>query len=719
MVLRPRGANAEVLPVGETLTLRRWRVPQGGWTAAAVAAFVLLFHAAFYGAWPFIFVAVAPLACVCVSARRAWQAVGLAWGAAAAVWTWNEWFLTPFSATGVMVLAVWQGLTVALALVSARWWHRRWHVPLTWALPANWVAAEYLRMLGPLGLPIGPLALCCHGQLWMVQVADLGGLYALSFPIGMVNGLVADWWRARTGAGKLSGRALIVAGASTVAVWVGVAGYGAYRLAEAPRAMRPGPVVSVVQPDVVYGSGIAEGFDPGLLLKQLQELSEIAARQTPPPSLIVWPEAIGATLDNNPELTSSPFQERRAAALLECGEVDGLSPEERAGLEAGWRNAIATRQQQAEDLAAWVAKLGVPVLLGSRCWLPQAGDAGNDPWVVYNSAVLVRPDDGPTVRQSKRRLFPLFEWLPWPGTPAHRRLRAWLADHVGIPRHYSLTPGQTREIFSLPLIANQGPRSRTNHLAAPLSAAPTLAEAGNHAPPTRCAIALCSETLFPQEYPPPRGAGQADGLQTEQRSPTAESSILGSGTRTPPPSKSVDLLLCLSNPGGFQRNWELPFQFSLLVFRAVEERIAVVQSANTGISGFVKPTGEVFGLVTNAAGQAWTGQGAPELPAIAELVAQRNEQAPNPSPEQAELLRQAIQRIEQLRERVGVVGQSTQSAPTDTRHTLYSQTHDVFAQALLAMLLIGLAGAVYERRQRGIITAAASTKSRSRALPPR
>jgi apolipoprotein N-acyltransferase len=50
-------------------------------------------------------------------------------------------------------------------------------------------------------------------------------------------------------------------------------------------------------------------------------------------------------------------------------------------------------------------------------------------------------------------------------------------------------------------------------------------------------------------------------------------------------------------------------------FRAVEARVGIARSCNTSISGFVKPTGEMYGEVVNARGQSWTGMGAPELAA--------------------------------------------------------------------------------------------------------
>ena len=64
--------------------------------------------------------------------------------------------------------------------------------PLALLLPVTFVAGEFLRLLGPLGVPTGLLALSFHERLWMIQIADLGGIYLVSFAIASVNGALAD-----------------------------------------------------------------------------------------------------------------------------------------------------------------------------------------------------------------------------------------------------------------------------------------------------------------------------------------------------------------------------------------------------------------------------------------------------------------------------------------------------------------------------------------------
>ena len=56
----------------------------------------------------------------------------------------------------------------------------------------------------------------------------------------------------------------------------------------------------------------------------------------------------------------------------------------------------------------------------------------------------------------------------------------------------------------------------------------------------------------------------------------------------------ANLLINITNDAWYGRT-SAPYQhFSMAVFRAVENRRALVRSANTGISGFVDPTGKII-----------------------------------------------------------------------------------------------------------------------------
>ncbi len=58
--------------------------------------------------------------------------------------------------------------------------------------------------------------------------------------------------------------------------------------------------------------------------------------------------------------------------------------------------------------------------------------------------------------------------------------------------------------------------------------------------------------------------------------------------------KRVDFLLNISNDGWFQHLSELPQHFAICTFRAVENRVGIARTVNTGISGFIDPNGRAY-----------------------------------------------------------------------------------------------------------------------------
>jgi apolipoprotein N-acyltransferase len=308
-----------------------------------------------------------------------------------------------------------------------------------------------------------------------------------------------------------------------------------------------------------------------------------------------------------------------------------------------------TGREWEKILRTWVDKSGVPLLTGGPVWIPAVrGEAGIAR--SYNAATIIEPGTAHLQRQPKMRLFPVGEFMPWEGTMMHDWLDRWINRKVRVTATPPISPGERREIFELkPAAAGSLPN--------------------NAAAAFRYAICLCSEILF---------------------SETSTVFLKADGARKP-----VDFLINISNDGFLQRTEGQMIHFHVLPFRAVEARIGIARSSNTGVSGFVKPTGEIYGEVVNARGEHWTGRGAPELPLIAELVKFRAERehelAGNPA--LASRVREMIARIEALRQEAGVTGQSTQPVSIDSRRTLYSRSDDWFAKTMFGLLLLGLAGA--------------------------
>lgn len=579
-------------------------------TPALALLFGVLFYLGYYAWWPAVFLVVTPLA---ILAEKRWGFGSFFWIAAVTAVTWLVVYsyFNNFSQSGLVILALYHGLIVALVVLSASWWRRRCGLPMCLVFPFVWVGGEFWRMSGSIGMPFGLLAQPAYEQLWMIQVSDLGGSYVLSFAMAMVGGLLADLIRERFSEGGIKWGKVRVALLSTAGVWIFVAGYGGYRLHESRETMTAGPVLAIVQNDFPNRSdgSLGAGSDTNVLMQELLAFSSESLNGAQRPALVVWPEAPSGIPPLNREW------------IERAGEEP--APEHRLGLR--YRDWI-------QD---WVDRHRTPVLLGSQT------QHGNE---TRNTALRFDPGEGQVAKsQHKIHLFPAGEYLPWEGSVVH----PWLERVVGQGRGNWITPGEQREIFTL----------------------------GNEdGEPSKYAVAVCNEIIYPADVGTFHEAGGQDG-------------------------KPIDFVINIANNGGFLRNHALVHNHILLPFRAVEGRLGIARSANTGISCFVKPTGEVFGEVTNSRGEMWTGKGAPEMTLIEEAIRIQRERGKALS-SNSKLRRQfmdLVDEIKALRAEAGVSGQSVRAVYVDSRRTLYSRTGDLFGRVLLGILLVGILGVLSTR----------------------
>jgi apolipoprotein N-acyltransferase len=192
------------------------------------------------------------------------------------------------------LLAAYCGLYVGLFAGALSWikWRRSAAVAIA-AAPFLWVAGEWVRgwLMG--GFPWGHVGYSQHQQLPVIQIAELGGVYAVSFVVIAVNGALAAavMLRARH-AVTLLGLAGVLVGATLV--------FGDTRLGELGASGETASV-AVVQPSIAQPLK----WDPSHAASTLDayfDLTRQAGRGRP--DLIVWPE------------TSTPTMLRRDPALL-------------------------------------------------------------------------------------------------------------------------------------------------------------------------------------------------------------------------------------------------------------------------------------------------------------------------------------------------------------------------------------------------------------------
>lgn len=352
------------------------------------------------------------------------------------------------------------------------------------AAPALWVAVEYARSsLSFLALPWNLLAHTQYRYLPVIQVADLTGVYGISFLVVMVGQLLSelpDVVRRRPGstpAPRWLGRAAL-----TALVLALTLAYGWWRLAEPAGGERLR--VAVVQANALARNNMpaAEQVEH---LRAYDTLTREVARQQP--ELIVWPSS------SLPGPIQLPFIRYTVVRLAREAGVHLLVG------GAGGDKLAPTRNG----------------------FLPFS-----------NSEFLFAPTGLPQGQYNKTRLTPFTEYVPLRGTVPWPRWLTTLKD--------SFVPGTEYTLFRLPR--------------------------------ARFGAPICWENTFPDVF----RRFVRDGAQ---------------------------FMVSVTNEGFFGRT-SAPYQtLAMNVFRAVENRVAVVRAATTGVSAVIEPNGRISGRITGPDGQ--------------------------------------------------------------------------------------------------------------------
>lgn len=179
-----------------------------------------------------------------------------------------------------------------------------------------WVGSDLVRTTLLTGMPWGLLGHTQAANLHVVQVADLGGVYAVSFVVALVSASVAETLdAARTGA--LSGRSAVRSLALPAATLAAVVVYGSLCLGTF-RTTGVRRTVAVVQGDIPNAFRWERShFERSLATYVGLTRSAVATK----PDLIVWPEnAVSFYVDQEPSLRA---ELGRIGALATDGFVFG------------------------------------------------------------------------------------------------------------------------------------------------------------------------------------------------------------------------------------------------------------------------------------------------------------------------------------------------------------------------------------------------------------
>ena len=492
--------------------------------------------------WAFLaWVAYVPFALACRPRIPGRKLVWLSFGVGFLYWLGNIYWITPITLIGWLGMGFYLAWFWPLLAISVHFCRVR-GIPMFLALPILVVGAERLH-----GFPMGGffwrfLGHSQYANLAVIQVADLVGAAGVSFVVAMVNGLLADlaiFWRS----GRLREHdsskhripyGLVLGPVATVIVVAAVVGYGHWRLDQTGEYLKEGPRVAAMQSNVPQS--VKKSFSKrGQLFDDLMVDSKAASKTGV--DLIAWPETMVQGL-----------LEPRLWPVLVADVND----------DKAFHQALCDHAK--DNAYLLVGALGGKVL---------RNPAGELYLGSYNSAYLYRPDGTrDPQRYDKIHLVLFGEYTPF------RRTFPWLFKQLGkfLPEgynvEYSLEHGQNYTIFDMAVPISRGD---------PNSAAPVVNSQSDPASPYHFGVIICYEDTVPY-------VARTFTLDEQGR-------------------KRVDWLVNISNDGWFVRfkkdpervlpSTELPQHAAICAFRAVENRLPILRSVNTGVSCLIESTGRI------------------------------------------------------------------------------------------------------------------------------
>ena len=358
--------------------------------------------------------------------------------------------------------------------------NRLFTTPLTFfaLAPCVWVALEYARTFLFTGFPWELLGYSQFKVLPLIQIADMFGVYGVSFCIVLGNAALVmvflaftkKDWHARMVTRRLAAGSLFTFVIIFGLVWF----YGTWRMQAVDAVSSKAPVarIAIIQGNIDQTIKWDPAFQQASTLKYINLSMQSKADR---PDLVVWPE------------TATPFY------FLHNTKLSQL-------------------------VIKGVQDTGVDLLFGSPSFRP-----GKNRVEYYNSAYLIGAEPKVYERYDKAHLVPFGEYVP-----LHKWLPFINKMVEGVGDFHAGKPGQTIGWKDY----NIG-------------------------------IQICYEIIFPK----------LSRLMAQN---------------------NAALLVNITNDAWYGRS-SAPYQhFSMAIFRAVENRRALIRAANTGISGFIDPAGRII-----------------------------------------------------------------------------------------------------------------------------
>jgi apolipoprotein N-acyltransferase len=287
----------------------------------------------------------------------------------------------------MLLLACYLSLYAAL-FAAGLVYLRRW-VPLYLVAPVLWVCLEYLKSKLFTGFPWENLGYSQFNNFFLIQIADIVGVFGLSFLILLLN---VAFFEIITERSKKS----FALAASVLLLWSGVYVYGVLRINQIDKVLKyaSGMEVSLIQGNIDQSIKWNENFQR----ETINIYEELSLRHpTTPGGLIVWPE------------TAVPFNFQDENDL----------------------------QRQVRDLPA---KTKSWFIFGSMSYAP--GSANTD---YFNSAYLLSPQGDISGKYDKVHLVPYGEYVPLRTLfPFISSLAAGIGDFAAGKGFYPLAMGERK-----------------------------------------------------------------------------------------------------------------------------------------------------------------------------------------------------------------------------------------------------------------------------------
>jgi apolipoprotein N-acyltransferase len=485
--------------------------------------------------WSFLaWVALVPFILACSPTVKPTTLVLTAYIVSVCYWLFNLHWVAHVTILGWIAFCLYTAILWPIVALCLRYCRIK-KIPIFLAAAVLFVAAEHLQ-----GFPLGGFSwrFLAHSQYrntTLIQISDIFGQAGLSFLIAMVNGLVAELIIAAGQKKLLTVRTYIKTALVILCVFSTIA-YGRWRINQSPAYSDSGPMVAALQSNVPQA--VKRTFKAGKeMFDELMQQSKAGAAAGA--QLIVWPETmVQAFLDSElwPLLSYSTVPESQ--------ELD----------------------QALKEHAKGTAYL----LVGSYGTELRYDNDANLVFLHYNSAFLYRPDgrQDPN-RYDKIHLVLFGEYLPFRNSC--RWIYMFLRGLTPYNFDYSLDAGDKYTVFEMTTPIADSSMNEPNTV--------DRQQIKTNVQNFRFGVIICYEDTVP-------GIARRFAVDRQGR-------------------KQIDWLVNISNDGWFVKfkdkdndkevvpSAELAQHAAICSFRAVENRLPILRSTNTGISCLIDSLGRI------------------------------------------------------------------------------------------------------------------------------